>query len=105
MNRRQWHVYVGCFFAPLLIYFSLSGAWQVFRLNDVPKTQNPAAIRRALHALSTPHTSAALPDANRRNSLASLPFKLLSAAMAVGFVLTAFLGIQMGLQAKSRRRS
>ena len=29
---RQIHLYLGCFFAPMLIFFALSGVWQEFGL-------------------------------------------------------------------------
>ena len=38
---REWHLYVGLFFAPLLLLFSISGAIQTFRLPD-PPTGDPA---------------------------------------------------------------
>ena len=29
---RRAHLYLGCFFAPMLVFFSVSGIWQVFGL-------------------------------------------------------------------------
>lgn len=34
---RSLHLYLGCIFAPLLMLYALSGAWQVYRLNDAAK--------------------------------------------------------------------
>lgn len=31
------HLYLGTFFAPLLLAFTISGAWQLYRLNDAKK--------------------------------------------------------------------
>lgn len=31
---RQWHLYLGLLFAPMLLLFAISGALQVFRLNE-----------------------------------------------------------------------
>ncbi len=30
---RQIHLYLGCFFAPMIIFFALSGVWQEFGMN------------------------------------------------------------------------
>jgi len=30
---RQIHLYLGCFFAPMILFFALSGVWQEFGLN------------------------------------------------------------------------
>lgn len=34
---RTIHLYLGTFFAPLLLAFAISGAWQLYRLNDAKK--------------------------------------------------------------------
>ena len=101
---RQLHIFLGVFFAPFLIYFSLSGAWQVFRFNDLPREGTPSSSQKILHALSDPHTHATLPgnDAKKEQSLL---FKFFEIAMAVGFVVTAVLGIQMALQIARQRRA
>jgi hypothetical protein len=104
MARRQWHVYIGCFFAPLLIYFSLSGAWQMFGLHDLPKDHPPTAVNRILHELSNPHRDAVLPGRNRRQASPSVLFRVMTLFMAMGFVITAMLGIQMGWQVRHRRK-
>ena len=31
---RRLHLYLGCFFAPMLLFFAVSGIWQTLRLND-----------------------------------------------------------------------
>lgn len=104
MTKRLWHVYIGCFFAPLLIYFCLSGAWQVFRLHDLPKNQ-PPGFHKILNELSKPHRDAVLPGQNARQTPPSVLFESAAALMALGFVMTAILGIQMGLQVPHRRKT
>ncbi|MCB0355276.1 MAG: hypothetical protein KDD64_17210 [Bdellovibrionales bacterium] len=34
---RKLHIYLGCFFAPLILLFAVSGAWQVYDLHRTPK--------------------------------------------------------------------
>lgn len=101
---RQLHIFLGVFFAPFLIYFSISGAWQVFRLNDLPKDGEPTTQQKILHALSEPHTHATLPG-NSAKTDQSLAFKIFEIVMAAGFVITAVLGIQMALQIAKQRRA
>jgi len=45
---RSMHLYLGCFFAPLLIFFALSGIWQTLSFHN---------WSRLLERLSTIHTS------------------------------------------------
>ena len=97
---RQVHLYLGCIFAPLIIYFSISGAWQVFRLNDVPK-ENPTAIRSVLHAISNPHTHSTFPGKDPR-AFSSQGFRLFAALMGVGMVITSILGILLALRFSKR---
>lgn len=103
-TSRQLHIFLGVFFAPLLIYFALSGAWQVFRFNDVPKDGTPAGIRQTLHALSSPHTHATFPGADPKLTQ-SVAFKLFELLMCAGFIVTAVLGLQMAFQMARRRRT
>ncbi len=103
-NLRQLHIYLGVFFAPILIYFSISGAWQVFRFNDLPKEGDPTSVQKVLHALSEPHTHATLPG-NDGKKEQSLLFKCFEILMASGFVITSVLGIQMAFQLGRQRKA
>lgn len=93
---RRLHLYLGCFFSPLLLYFAVSGAWQVFSLNDVPK-QNPTAWRQLLHEWSKPHKDSTLPGENPKQAH-SLAFRILAVLMALGLAVTMALGILMAFQ-------
>ena len=33
----RYHLYLGCFFAPLIIFYGLSGAWQTVNLHRSTK--------------------------------------------------------------------
>lgn len=102
-NLRQIHFYLGCLFAPLLIYFSLSGAWQVFRLNNVPKEGPAPMLNSVLHELSNPHTHSTLPGANPKTD-SSLMFKIVALLMAIGLVVSALSGLVMAWQYSRSRR-
>ena len=99
---RQVHLYLGCIFAPLMIYFALSGIWQVYRLNDVPKDE-PSALRTVLHAISNPHTHSTLPGANPKTNESEL-FEGLAALAGAGIILTSVLGIIMAFRFSKRPR-
>jgi hypothetical protein len=101
---RQLHIFLGVFFAPFLIYFSLSGAWQVFRFNDLPREGTPTTAQKILHALSDTHTHATLPG-NDAKTEQSLLFKFFEITMAMGFVITAVLGLKMAFQIARQRRA
>ena len=94
---RQIHLYLGCVFAPLLIYFALSGLWQLYRLNDIPKGETPTAIQSLLHDASNPHTHSAFPGKNPRESHSQI-FDIYSTFMALGIVLTTLIGVFLALR-------
>ena len=89
---RQLHLYLGCVFAPLIIYFSISGAWQIFRLNDLPEGDSPSVLRSALHALSNPHTHSTLPGLSSKIAHSQV-FDWIALAMSIGLAFTAVIGL------------
>jgi hypothetical protein len=94
---RQVHLYLGCLFAPLMIYFSLSGVWQVFRLNDLPKDEPPSALHSLLHELSKPHKSSTLPGLDPKTDH-STAFNGLTLLMGLGLIITASIGIVLAVK-------
>jgi hypothetical protein len=102
---RQLHLYLGCLFAPLIIYFSLSGAWQVFRLNDLPKNEAPSSINSVLNELSKPHKSSTLPGSNPKTER-SMAFNVIASLMGLGMITTASIGVLIALrQSRSPRKA
>lgn len=89
---RRLHLWLGCLFAPLLIYFCLSGAWQTLGW-DNGKSED--GWQRSLHHLSNPHTSQTWPEGSAKKGQSSEAFRYFAAAMALGISLTGLLGIQM----------
>ena len=94
---RQAHLYLGCLFAPLIIYFCLSGIWQLFRFNDVPKEGPVSSVRVMLHEISKPHTNATLPGKNPKQEKSDV-FNLFAAIMGLGMTLSSILGIVLALK-------
>ena len=97
---RQIHFYLGVFFAPLIILFALSGAFQTFRLQESPKgsTYTPPAWivkladihkdQRAVHEKGSPR---------------SLPLQWFVVVMSVGLISTSILGIYMAFKYIDKR--
>ena len=84
---RSLHLYLGCIFAPVLLFFAISGFWQ---------TYDPAYTHSALLTrLSTIHTMRALKAGNGLTSPLLRYFVLL---MAASFILSILLGIVMALK-------
>ena len=87
---RALHLYLGCVFAPMLLFFGISGLWQMLGFHDP-----------FLRLLSTIHTSHQMKTGGSLTSYALKTFVLL---MAVSFILTIVLGVIMALKhGKSRR--
>ncbi len=87
---RRFHMYLACFFAPMLLFYSLTGGAQLFMLHVDEKVgyQAPAA----LEALGNIHTHQQMGSESSPRA-ASAPFRYLSLAMAAGLVATLALGM------------
>src|SRR4051812_48057516 len=101
-NIRQLHLYLGCLFAPLIIYFSVSGMWQVFRFNDLPEESAPTTLQVMLHEASKPHTHSTLPGRKPKDESVAKAFNWIAVAMAIGMTLTSLLGIVLAIRFSRR---
>lgn len=88
---RSLHLYLGCIFAPLLLFFALSGIWQTLGFHS-----------DFLSRLSTIHTSHQLKNGTGLTGGLLLVFVLL---MAVSFVVTTLLGVVMAIKYGRSRRA
>ena len=88
---RSLHLYLGCIFAPTLIFFATSGAWQIFGLNDADKATGYHPPKW-LSTLSNVHKHQQLTKAHHAHPLILQYFFL---AAAIGFILTTIIGICM----------
>jgi hypothetical protein len=91
---RRLHLYLGCLFAPALIFFAVSGAWQLYRFHDNAKDGSYKAPQ-AVQALSAIHMNSHL--AGTRASVYA-PLRTFSTAAAVGLVITTLLGVVMAFR-------
>jgi len=88
---RSIHLYLGCIFAPLLLFFAVSGVWQTLGLHS-----------EFLSRLSTIHTSHQLKNGS---GLSSGLLQIFVVVMAVSFVITTLLGVVMALKYGRSRRA
>lgn len=115
---RQIHLYLGTLFAPLIIFFALTGILQTLNLHEGPGTPTWIAQIASVHkkqALQSgeprrPRPSADgaqnAPDrprfdgnaANNRSGPSPWPLKWLVVLMALGLVVTTILGIYMAFK-------
>jgi len=91
---RQIHTWLGVFFAPMLLGFIFTGAWQTFVSDDDRKV---GAFNQAMSKISMIHT-----DDYYHNGTddyhASLYFKYMVAAMSAALMLTILLGLALACQ-------
>ena len=97
---RKIHLYLGCVFAPLLIFFALSGAWQTFTLHRARKdgSYSPPAW---ITALSEVHQHQRW-SANGVDAPSSILLRCVIALMSCGLIVTAVLGVIMAFKAANR---
>lgn len=86
------HYYLGVFFAPLIIFFSASGAWQLFMLHRGRK-DGSYTPPDWLAAASRLHQNQSGFDA-----AAPAFFKYFALLMAIGLVSTALMGLVIALK-------
>jgi hypothetical protein len=95
---REIHLYLGCLFAPMLIFFAVTGAWQLFGLHHGRKDGSfrpPAAfvLLSAVHRFQ--HFTSDGPT----------PLRYFMLAASVGLVVTSVLGIVMAFRyGRSKRQ-
>lgn len=114
---RRYHNYVGAFFAPALLLFSISGILQIYRLPDqagaaswivwlagVHKDQAPPKEKPTIPKGVGDHAQAAsiVPAIKRPNPL---PLKIFVTLMALGLISSIVLGLTIALNNRSTRRT
>ena len=90
---RSLHLYLGCIFAPMMLFFTVSGLWQTY----YPPFSTPSAT---LNILSTIHTRMGLKIGI---DLANPILRYFVLLMAVSFIFSTILGIIMAIKHGSRK--
>ena len=92
---RSVHLYLGCFFAPLLTVFIITGLVQTFNLHEARKNGYKPPV--AVEALSQIHTHQRFATKEFRPE-SSIFFRYLVVAMSIGLLLNMYLGIVMAFK-------
>jgi hypothetical protein len=90
---RRIHLYLGCVFAPTLVFFAVTGAWQLFTLHERQKNSSYVPPR-IVHSLSEIHVHQRTGDAAGQ----SKPLKFFFLTAAAGLVATTVLGVVMAFR-------
>ena len=97
-SLRALHLYLGCLFAPILIFFAVTGAWQLFNWHESKKDKTYTAPP-SLAALSFIHKDAHVPGTPGRQPT---PLRYFMLAAAAGLVVTSVIGIVMAYRFSQR---
>jgi hypothetical protein len=116
---RKWHAYVGLFIAPSVLFFSLTGAIQIFNLHEAHGSYHPAVLLEKLSAVhkdqvfeepheqsapdhDAPHAAAGAAgdepaeDEGEKQSASTLALKWFFLAVSLGLATSTLIGIWMG---------
>ena len=93
---RSVHLYLGVFFAPLLVFFLISGCWQAFNLHRSDRPYDGYKAPAILRSLSSVHKDQKWSDG--KPSGPSMLFRYLIVLMSLGLLVTTSLGIFMAFQ-------
>jgi hypothetical protein len=89
---RRAHLYLGCFFAPMLVFFSISGIWQVYGIQWADQN-------KLLRLLSTIHMGHNLQSKDPHPFTLTSPYlEFFVAVMAASLVLNIVLGVVMAFR-------
>lgn len=117
---RRYHLYIGMFLAPAIIFFALSGALQTFRLQEEKgwgstppawivwlasvhkddRLPQPKAAGADEHAKPAAKPA---PKIAQKPKPSALPFKIFAVLMSIGLILSAVLGIVIALNSRATR--
>jgi hypothetical protein len=95
---RTLHLFLGCLFAPMLIFFAVSGSWQLFNWHESKKDKTYTAPP-ALAAMSFVHKDAHIPGTPGRKPT---PLRYFMLAAAAGLVATSAIGVVMAYRFSRR---
>ncbi|MBM3823594.1 MAG: hypothetical protein FJ404_12030 [Verrucomicrobia bacterium] len=96
---RRVHLYLGCFFAPLLVFYVATGWYQTFNTN---RNKSLAEADSWVEKLASVHKDRVYPSA-KATSYSTKFFEALVVVMSVAVLLTVGLGIALALKAGASR--
>jgi hypothetical protein len=94
---RNIHLYLGCFFSPLLVLFLITGCWQCFDLHKSSKAPGGYKAPTIVKSFSQIHMDQRW-TSNNDHAESSVFFKYLIVLMSIGLLVTTVLGIVMAFK-------
>lgn len=90
-NIRRWHLFLSCFFAPMLLFFIATGWYQTV----TPNRQKQLGEQQDLVSkLTSVHVDQVYP-ADKSESFSPTLFKILVVTMSISLIITIALGIYL----------
>ncbi|MBL9170387.1 MAG: hypothetical protein JNN07_21810 [Verrucomicrobiales bacterium] len=96
---RQLHLFLGCFFAPLLLFFVATGWYQTLQMD---RRKEPAEAESLISRLVAVHTDQIYPAAYA-NSWSPVLFRWLVIVMSLALIATVILGVILAIKALKQR--
>lgn len=96
---RQLHLFLGCFFAPLLLFFIGTGWYQTLQTD---RRKEPAEAESFISRLVAVHTDQIYP-ATYANSWSPVLFQWLVILMSIALIATVLLGVILAIKALKQR--
>ena len=114
LRLRKWHAYIGLFIAPSVLFFSLTGALQIFNLHEAHGTYQPPMLVEKLSAVhkdqvfeksdhhpppgddAQPGAPAPGDDEHGKTAAPTLVLKWYFCLVGVGLAVSTLIGIWMG---------
>jgi cyanate permease len=91
---RRVHLYLGCFFAPLLLFYVATGWYQTFHHD---RTKSPSELGGWRERLMAVHRDQIFPAASVER-YSEAPFRALVVLMAIALITTVALGILLAFR-------
>lgn len=96
---RRAHLYLGVFFAPLLLLFVITGWWQTVTIN---RNKGLGFGQSMIEKLSTVHVDQYYPVHGAKKYKTDA-FKTLTVILCIGLILTILLGVWMAFQTPGQK--
>jgi hypothetical protein len=90
-NIRRWHLYLSCFFAPLLLFYVATGWYQTLSLI---RNKGPGEQHDLVSKLRSIHVDQIYPS-EKAESYSPTLFKILVVIMSISLIITIALGLYL----------
>ncbi|MBI2928700.1 MAG: DUF543 domain-containing protein [Verrucomicrobia bacterium] len=98
-SLRRVHLYLGCFFAPLLLFYVATGWYQTFHTN---RNKTPGELGGWKERLTSVHVDQIYPT-EAAESFSPALFRAFVVAMAIALITTVALGILLAFRTSRRQ--